>query len=86
MNYTDYLQHHGVLGMKWGVRKYQNKDGSLTAAGKNRYAKDSLSKNEDKERESPDNRRNRDKTPYENKEDQLNNRRNKIEVGKKFFF
>lgn len=30
------LQHHGVKGMKWGVRRYQNKDGTLTAAGKKR--------------------------------------------------
>lgn len=33
----DELQHHGVKGMKWGVRRYQNKDGSLTKAGKTRY-------------------------------------------------
>ena len=31
-----YLKHHGVKGMKWGVRRYQNKDGSLTPAGKKR--------------------------------------------------
>ncbi len=34
------LYHHGVLGQRWGVRRYQNKDGSLTALGKKRYAKD----------------------------------------------
>lgn len=34
------LMHHGVRGMKWGVRRYQNKDGSLTAAGKKRYEKE----------------------------------------------
>lgn len=30
------LYHHGVKGMKWGIRRYQNKDGSLTPAGKQR--------------------------------------------------
>ena len=33
----DYLAHFGILGMKWGIRRYQNKDGSLTALGRKRY-------------------------------------------------
>ena len=34
------LTHNGVLGMKWGVRRYQNEDGTLTDLGKTRLAKD----------------------------------------------
>lgn len=34
----NYLVHHGILGMKWGIRRYQNKDGSLTPAGKRHAA------------------------------------------------
>lgn len=36
--YETYLAHHGILGQKWGIRRFQNKDGSLTNAGQKRLA------------------------------------------------
>ena len=33
----DYIEHHGIMGMKWGVRRYQNEDGSYTESGRKRY-------------------------------------------------
>lgn len=40
MEYELVLQHHGIKGMRWGIRRFQKKDGSLTPDGKKRYAKD----------------------------------------------
>mgnify|MGYP001258081009 CR=1 FL=1 len=45
------LYHYGILGMKWGVRRYQNKDGTLTAAGKIRYGVRKLGQKIEKARE-----------------------------------
>lgn len=38
------LYHHGILGMHWGIRRYQNKDGSLTPAGRRHYGYDQVDK------------------------------------------
>ena len=44
VEYHNSLQHHGIKNQKWGVRRFQNDDGSLTPAGKERYKKEGLKK------------------------------------------
>ena len=53
-NKIECLVHHGILGQKWGIRRYRNKNGTLTIAGKKREAKlkaerDRLAKNKTEE-------------------------------------
>lgn len=38
MHNSIFLAHYGILGQKWGIRRYQNSDGTLTEAGKERYS------------------------------------------------
>lgn len=46
-----HLQHSGIKGMRWGMRRYQNPDGTLTEAGKERYGRD-IQKNNQKKKEN----------------------------------
>lgn len=46
--YYDELYHHGIKGQKWGVRRYQNEDGSLTPEGMKRYGVDANGKMSEK--------------------------------------
>ena len=49
----EYIEHYGVKGMHWGIRRYQNKDGSLTPLGKELAAKEK-SEEEEKAKKSYD--------------------------------
>ena len=53
MLFDEFLEHSGIKGMKWGVRRYQNKDGTLTPEGKIRYGKGDGESNDSK-KESDD--------------------------------
>lgn len=74
-NHDDELQHHGIKGMKWGRRRYQDKDGSLTPAGQKRYNKE-MEKIQKKERALAN------KRAYDAKMDKLENARKRVDEQK----
>lgn len=53
---SDELYHHGIKGQKWGRRRFQNEDGSLTPAGKERYDDDGPSEKKKKDYKIPENK------------------------------
>lgn len=67
------LTHHGILGMKWGIRRYQNADGSLTAAGKKHQKKQQI-KNLEKARKVREENRKQEQLTAEKKKAILNSR------------
>lgn len=81
--YSDELQHHGTKGMRWGIRRYQNKDGSLTPAGQKRYNKEveKLKKETEKVKEAEKAAANRKKV--QDKFDKLDAKKQKLEERKK---
>ncbi len=46
----NYLEHYGVQGQKWGIRRFQNKDGTLTELGKKRYGSEKMQAYKESER------------------------------------
>jgi hypothetical protein len=60
------LYHHGIKGQKWGVRRFQNKDGSLTPAGRRRYDEPNVERNRNAKVENNSKKQKRYKIP-ENK-------------------
>jgi len=67
------LTHWGIKGMRWGIRRYQNKDGTLTTAGKKRYAKE-MAKLKEEERVAKNKQRTQAKL------DKLDEKRREIEA------
>lgn len=79
------LMHYGIRGMKWGVRRYQNKDGSLTTAGKKRRAKleAELDKLGGKKSDSDDSA-SKPKTVKEMNDNELRDAVNRLQLEKQF--
>lgn len=78
---SDLLYHFGIKGMKWGIRRFQNKNGSLTAAGKKRYQKGEQSSDE---KVSPSSSSSRSKSISELSDTELRTRINRLNLEKQY--
>lgn len=82
------LYHFGIKGMKWGIRRYQNKDGSLTAAGKKRYSESEGEKKETSTKTSTSTTErsstSRPKTVSEMNDTELRERVNRLNLEKQY--
>ena len=77
------LYHHGILGMKWGVRRFQNKDGSLTSAGKRHLEQNSKAK-QGNNKKKKGHTTNKGKSINELSDDELKKRINRLELEKRY--
>ena len=78
------LYHHGILGMKWGVRRFQNKDGSLTSVGKRHLEQNSKAKPGGNNNKKKGHNTNKGKSINELSDDELRKRINRLELEKRY--
>lgn len=78
------LMHHGILGMKWGVRRYQNKDGSLTPAGKRRVQTGEIGKSSDSAVSSASSASSHKRSVKEMSDSELRDKISRLELEKRY--